>query len=412
MQAIACEELGSPLYADLLRRLVDDYELGGVTTRVLAGHEQDPGPSALALRLLGSVHRLVLAGEAPELAVFYPSTGGEWDPVLGWEAFEQVLQSRGAELQNLLGQAPQTNEVGRATALYGGLLRLHEVVPLPVRLFEIGASGGLNLRADCFRYEAAVDASQVGTTASGADPAASPATPGAGLTTSQVGTTASGADPRTSLAAPTASGADLTTSQVSTTPNTPSDESVPAQTLVFGAPNSPVVFTDAWSGRPMIPAPDLRIAERVGSDISPVNPLTPDGALTLTSYVWPDMTDRLNRLRGALEIARAVPADVHREDAVSFLRNLELSEGHVTVVWHSVMWQYLTPADQTAADAAIAALGERATASTPLARLCLEPMRRTPGAPYEFLIVLRTWPGGVRRVLGHAAPHGLPAVWE
>ena len=44
MQATACEELGSPLYADLLRRLVDDYELGGVTTRVLAGHEQDPGP--------------------------------------------------------------------------------------------------------------------------------------------------------------------------------------------------------------------------------------------------------------------------------------------------------------------------------------------------------------------------------
>lgn len=350
LQATACEELGSPLYADLLRRLVDDYELGGVTTRVLAGHEQDPGPSALALRLLGSVHRLVLAGEAPELAVFYPSVGGEWDPVLGWEAFEQVLQSRGAELQNLLSQPPQTNEVGRSTALYGGLLQLVETVPLPVRLFEIGASGGLNLRADHFRYEVA-----------------------------QVGTTA----------------------------NSPVDEPV-----VFGSPDSPVVFTDAWSGRPLVPAPGLRIAERVGSDISPVNPLTDDGALTLTSYVWPDMLDRLARLRGALEIARVVPADVHREDALSFLRNLELSEGHTTVVWHSVMWQYLTRDDQTAADAAIAALGERATTTAPLARLCLEPMRRTPDAPYEFLIVLQVWPGGVRRVLGHAAPHGPPAVWE
>jgi hypothetical protein len=364
LQATACEELGSPMYADLLRRLVDDYELGGVSTRVLAGHEQDPGPSALALRLLGSVHRLVLAEEAPELAVFYPSAGGEWDPVLGWEAFEQVLQSRGAELQNLLGQPPQTNEVGRSTALYGGLLRLFEAVPLPIRLFEIGASGGLNLRADCFRYEVAAPV------------------------------------------APTTSDVDLTTSQVGTTPSTPADE------RVFGALDSPVVFTDAWSGRPMVPAPDLRIAERVGSDINPVNSLTEEGAVTLTSYVWPDMLSRLERLRGALEVARAVPADVHREDAVSFLRNLELSEGHVTVVWHSVMWQYLSRDDQIVADAAIAALGERATASAPLARLCLEPMRRTPDAPYEFLIVLQVWPGGVRRVLGHAAPHGLPTVWE
>ncbi|GAA1561943.1 DUF2332 domain-containing protein [Kribbella lupini] len=362
LQATACEELGSPLYADLLRRLVDDYELGGITTRVLAGHEQDPGPSALALRLLGSVHRLVLAGEVPELAVFYPSVGGEWDSVLGWEAFEQVLQSRGAELQNLLDQPPQTNEVGRSTALYGGLLRLHEAVPLPVRLFEIGASGGLNLRADCFRYEV--------------------------------------------------SPVDSVTSQVGATMSSPADEPAPAEPFVFGAPDSPVVFTNAWSGRPMVPAPDLRIAERIGSDINPVNPLTPDGALTLTSYVWPDMTARLERLRGALEIARTVPADVHRQDAISSLRNLELSEGHVTVIWHSVMWQYLTRDDQIVADAAIAGLGERATPSAPLARLCLEPMRRTPDAPYEFLIVLQTWPGGVRRVLGHAAPHGLPAVWE
>ena len=122
----------------------------------------------------------------------------------------------------------------------------------------------------------------------------------------------------------------------------------------------------------------LRIAERVGSDINPVNPLTPDGALTLTSYVWPDMPPDSERLRGALEVARQVPADVHREDAVSSLRNLELSEGHVTVVWHSVMWQYLTRDDQIVADAAIAGLGERATESAPLARLCLEPMRRTP----------------------------------
>ncbi|MEU4395882.1 DUF2332 domain-containing protein [Kribbella sp. NPDC023855] len=337
-QAVACEDLGSPMYADLLRRLVDDYELGGSSTKVLAGFESLPPDAALGLRLLGAVHRLVLSGAAPELAAFYPSVGGEWDPVLGWEAFDQVLLARGPELRNLLTQAPQTNEVGRSTALYGGLLRLAEVVPLPVRLFEIGASGGLNLRADHFRYNLADGTS-------------------------------------------------------------------------YGPAESPVVLEDAWSGREITPAA-VHIAERVGSDISPVNPLSEDGALTLTSYVWPDMTARLERLRGALEVARKVPADVRREDALSFLRNLELAEGHVTVIWHSVMWQYLAPEDQAAADKLINALGAKATPATPLAHLCLEPMRRTPDAEPEFLVVLQTWPGGVPRILGTADPHGLPAHWE
>jgi hypothetical protein len=176
-QALACEQLGSPLYADLL----------------------------LLLRL-------------------------------GWEAFEQVLRARGPELRVLLSQPPQTNEVGRASALYGGLLRLAESVPLPVRLFEIGSSAGLNLRADHFRYNL------------------------------EDGTG-------------------------------------------FGPADSPVQLDQAWSGRPMKPVPAPRIVERTGSDPAPVNPLNDEGALTLASYVWPDMTGRLERLRGALEVARRVPAD-------------------------------------------------------------------------------------------------------
>jgi hypothetical protein len=338
-QAESCEQLGSRLYADLLRQIVDDYEVGGVSVDVLAGHERDPGPSALALRLLGSVHRLVLSGQAPELATFYPSVGGEWDPVLGWEAFEQVLRARGPELRVLLNQPPQTNEVGRSTALYGGLLRLAEVFPLPVRLFEIGASAGLNLRADHFRYNLE---------------------DGAG----------------------------------------------------FGPVDSPVQLRQAWSGRGFDPVVPPRIAERTGADLAPIDPLSPEGKLTLLSYVWPDMTDRLERLRGALEVARQVPADVRREDALSFLRALETAEGHVTVIWHSVMWQYLTKDDRATGDELIAALGARATESAPVARILFEQLRRTPGAPHEFLIVLQVWPTGERRILGTAAPHGIPAHWE
>jgi hypothetical protein len=342
-QAGACDELGSPMYGELLRLVADDYELGGQSRPVLRGHEDDPGPSALALRLLGGVHRLVLAREVPELARFYPSTGGEWDSVLGWDAFQQVLESHRDEIRVWLEQPPQTNEVGRSAALMGGLLRLREfggeTTRLPVRLFEIGASAGLNLRADRFAY----------------------------------GDAAGG---------------------------------------WAGDPASPVRLAGAWQGAPLTPWPDLAVVSREGADIAPVDPATDDGALTLTSYVWPDQAERLARLRGALELAREVPAVVHRQDAVSFVRGLDLAEGATTVLWHSVMWQYLTADDQAAADHTIVALGNRATHAAPFAHLYLEPTRRTPGGEHEFLVVLTLWPGGERRVLGAAAPHGIPSVWE
>ncbi|MFB6724505.1 DUF2332 domain-containing protein [Kribbella sp. NPDC056345] len=333
-QAIDCEELGSPMYAELARLMVDDYELGGASTGVLGSYEGHQNDEALALPLLAAVHRLVLAGEAPELAGFYPSVGGVWDPVLGWEAFAQVLRSRVGELRAAVLQRPQTNEVRRSVALYGGLLQLVHEVPLPVRLMEIGSSAGLNLRADHFRYNLADGSS-------------------------------------------------------------------------YGRADSPVVIEDAWSGRE-VPRAALRIAERVGSDVAPVNALSEEGARTLTSYVWADQVERLARLRGALAIAREVPADLRRADAVSFVRGLELSEGHLTVLWHSIMWTYLSKEDQAAVDAALADLGAQAGESTPLARLRLEP----PGEwGDEFLVELQTWPGGARRVLGHADPHGQGLVW-
>src|SRR4051794_41370023 len=78
LQAEACEPLGSPMYAELLARLADDVEAGGPTARVLRGHEDDPGPSGLALRLAGGLHRLVLAGAAPGPTGHPPRPGGLW----------------------------------------------------------------------------------------------------------------------------------------------------------------------------------------------------------------------------------------------------------------------------------------------------------------------------------------------
>jgi hypothetical protein len=326
------------MYGELLVRLADDLDAGGPTATVLRGHESDPGPSGLALRLAGGVHRLVLAGQAPELAAFYPTVGGTWSRE-GGDAVLAFLASRGEEVRPLLDQAPQTNEVGRASALMGGLLRLTDRWPLPVRLWEIGASGGLNLQADRFRYSGDGGA--------------------------------------------------------------------------WGDEASPVVLDGAWTGTPLPVDANLVVAERGGCDLSPVDVTTEDGRLTLTSYVWPDMTSRHQRLAGAISLARRSPVHVERLDAATYLERLALAPGHLTVLWHSVMWQYVPRPQQARVTARLDELGRTASEEAPLVHLYAEPTRRTAEEEHRFWVWARTWPGpGEPDVLGRMAAHGLPVTWE
>lgn len=65
-QAEWCQTLGSRLYSTLLHHAAVDIRAGGVCFAVLRDHHDDPQESALALRFLGAVHRLVLEGKAPQ----------------------------------------------------------------------------------------------------------------------------------------------------------------------------------------------------------------------------------------------------------------------------------------------------------------------------------------------------------
>ncbi len=82
------------------------------------------------------------------------------------------------------------------------------------------------------------------------------------------------------------------------------------------------------------------------------------------------------------------------------------------MLWHSVMWQYLSAEEQAAVSQRIEELGVAATEQQPFVHLRAEPSRRAPGARHEFLVRMRRWPGGDDVLLGATAPHGVPSVWE
>lgn len=159
------------------------------------------------------------------------------------------------------------------------------------------------------------------------------------------------------------------------------------------------------------------IVERVGADIAPIDASTTQGRLTLTSYIWPDQRDRLERLRGALAVADDVAADIRTADAVDHVRDLRLRKGTALVVWHSAMWLYLPPSTRTAIDARVADLGRLADRESPLAHVALEPTSQTRGEQHVFRLSVTTWPGleglpaGVPDVRATTPPSGLPVDW-
>jgi hypothetical protein len=145
--------VGSEFYADLLERMRDDAAAGGPVRAALRGHELDRADAWDAFRLLAGVHRVVLSGHAPELEERYPSTGGDGDAQAAWPAVRELIAGGRAELVDALAHPLQTNAPTRAKALVGGLCLVAERTGAPVRLLELGASAGLNLRLDRFRYE-------------------------------------------------------------------------------------------------------------------------------------------------------------------------------------------------------------------------------------------------------------------
>lgn len=329
----------SPLTHRLLLDAAADLRAGGVAAAVLAGHEADGAGSAPGLRLAAALHRLALLRLAPGYALLLPTTGGRYRADLLWPAAARALeQHRDLVRHWLSATAVQTNEVGRGGPLWGGLQVAAQRTGLPVRLLEVGASAGLNLRPDRLGID-------------------------------------------------------------------------PGDGTVLGERASPLVLDARWTGRPPVrlDAP-LRVVARAGCDVDPVDVGTPAGRAHLGSFVWADDLVRWERLRAGLALAAAEPVAVVRASAAEFLAGAlaEPVAGALTVVWHSVVRQYVAADERARARVVVAAAAARATAAAPLAVLGLEP--DAGGARFE--LVLRAWPGsGEPEVLGWGGGHGVPFTW-
>lgn len=176
------------------------------------------------------------------------------------------------------------------------------------------------------------------------------------------------------------------------------------------AGSDPVLTLAAdWRGpRPRL---DLRpvVASRQACDLRPIRLGEPEARLRLQGYVWPDHLDRLAHLRAAMALGREMEIRVDEAEALDWTaqRLAARPEGQATVIYHSVVLQYLDAAAQARFAAMIEAAGAEATASRPLAWLSYELASAEGGYALDFAY----WPGGERRRLAIAQPHGRWIEW-
>ena len=220
----------------------------------------------------------------------------------------------------------QTNEVGRSAALVAGLTTVAASSTPRIRLFELGASSGLNLAWDRYRFEA---------------------------------------------------------------PN-----------RCLGPPDSPVLFSSEFT-KPLPEGPDPVVVERRGCDPSPLDPSSEEDRLTLQAATWADQRERIDRLRAALVLNRENPPLVDSARAGDWLeqRLAEPTTADCTVVWHSIVWQYIPEAEQARI---LATLDRYGRAHGNLHHLALD------RAGLLADLTLTSWPGGEPRVVARAGYHGDP----
>jgi hypothetical protein len=109
----------------------------------------------------------------------------------------------------------------------------------------------------------------------------------------------------------------------------------------------PLLTADATGPLP-VPTALPRVAWRGGVDLHPLDVADPDATAWLENLVWPEQEERRERLRSAVEVARADPPVLRAGDLFDHLDDLldEAAPHGTPVVFHSAVVAYLEEPDR------------------------------------------------------------------
>jgi hypothetical protein len=329
-----CATLGSPFMAALCDALPRVLDRTTATGRRVLDWPGNAFADALPIRVAGGLHALVRSGAAPDLAALYPPATLDAGALVG--VLRRTIARHDDALRTWLDRAPQTNEVMRSAVLMPGMLAIADATGLPLRVFELGPSAGLNLRLDAYAYDLGG--------------------------------------------------------------------------RVIETSGAPIRLVPEWRGPPP-PAAQVRIVERRGGDLAPIDVTDAAARERLLAYVWPDQPVRLARLAAALDAAAADPPPIDRAEAADWTeRHVAPVAGAVTVLFHSIAYQYFVSESRARIAGHMDRAGAAATAAAPLAWLRFEMDDASEGVPPALR--LRLWPGGEDRLLACAHPHGSVVDWR
>ena len=177
----------------------------------------------------------------------------------------------------------------------------------------------------------------------------------------------------------------------------------------WGPATAPLRLEPEWCGpRPVLGPVEVRA--RQGCDRRPLDAGGAQDRLRLRAYVWADQNTRLARLDAALDHVARHGTRVEQADAADWVEaRLKLRPvGLTTVLFHSVVWQYLPAVTQQRIVVALERAGADASRDSPLAWLRMEPSPASSDAELRLTI----WPGARERLLADADFHGRWISWR
>lgn len=317
---------------------------------------------AVALRLAGALNFFVLLsvqqmeeGES-SLVPYWPPTTCDQQlfPDIWYRIIRPVIERRREAVAKFMESPPQTNEVRRSAVLYCGLQYLNQLTGgLPFHTLELGASAGLNLFCDKYKYR-----------------------------NKSWSTTTNNNDNN-----------DLVVDFDWTC------ESQMDASSYFTSLPLHVISRRACDLHPVRHDQHIRLLSYVWPDER-------DRVLMLQQA-----------LQTSQALCQQHNVDVQQMSADDFLRKYltECIEGTATVVLHSIFYQYPSAEVRKCIADHIADVGERcATPQSPLfwlrfeAESVLDPLK--PDSMRYILDVIQ-WPGNKRTLLAEAHPHGRTCKW-